>query len=172
MCDTFRTFKLQIKNLLSSKIKIFRSDGGGEFMSFRFRELFSDSGEFFIIFVAHLPLSKMVVLKEYRHMFQTGLTFLFNASMPSKYWPDALLTATYLINRMPVKHLNFISPWERLFHCEPNYSPLRVFGCTCYLWLWPYSHNKLQPRTKKCVLLGYSLNYKRYRCLDASTGRE
>lgn len=150
VCDTFRTFKLQIENLLSSKIKNFRSDGGGEFMSSHFRELLSDSGILYDISCQFTPEQNGCAKRKHRHIVETGLTFLFNASMPFKYWPDAFLTATYLINRMPVKHLNFISPWERLFYCEPNYFALRVFGCACYPWLRPYSHNKLQPRTKKC----------------------
>ena len=42
--DTFRLFKLQVENLLSLRIKMFRSDGGGEYMSKQSQLLLSENG--------------------------------------------------------------------------------------------------------------------------------
>jgi hypothetical protein len=42
-----------------------------------------------------------------------GLSLLAHASMPLKYWDEAFLAATYLINRLPTKILDFSSPLER-----------------------------------------------------------
>jgi hypothetical protein len=36
-------------------------------------------------------------------------------SVPLKYWDEAFLAATYLINLLPTKILDFSSPLERLF---------------------------------------------------------
>lgn len=91
--------------------------------------------------------------------------------MPSNFWSDAFLTAVYLINRMPTKNLQSTSPWQKLFSSKPNYSTLKVFGSACYPWLRPYSQHKLAPRTKRCLFIGYSLNYKGYECLDAESRR-
>lgn len=88
-----------------------------------------------------------------------------------KFWAGAFSTAVYLINRMPVRSLHFIFPWQKLFGLQPDYSTLRVLGCACFPWLRPYTQHKLEPRSKKCVFLGYSLNYKGYKCLDYTTGR-
>jgi hypothetical protein len=44
-----------------------------------------------------------------------GLSLLAHASMPLKYWDEAFLAATYLINRLLIKILDFSSPLERLF---------------------------------------------------------
>ena len=46
-----------------------------------------------------------------------------------------------------------------------------MFGCKCFPWLVPYAQNKLQPKSKPCVFLGYSLNHQGYKCLDLSTRR-
>lgn len=99
---------------------------------------------------------------------ETGLTLLFNAHMPLKYWADAFLTAIYLINRVSVRSVESVSPWQMLFKQEHNYSISRIFRCACYPWLRPH---KLDARTKKCIMLDYSLNHKGYRCLDVSTGK-
>lgn len=72
---------------------------------------------------------------------------------------------------MPTEVLLNISPWQVLFHKTPNYSFFCVFGCACYPWLRPYTHNKLKSCSTKCVFLGYSLIHKGYRCLAPTTGR-
>lgn len=44
-----------------------------------------------------------------------------------------------------------------------------MFGYACYPWLRPQTQNKFSPRSKECEFIGYSLNHKRYRCLNPST---
>jgi hypothetical protein len=46
---------------------------------------------------------------------------LANASMPLKYWDEAFLTATFLINLLPSKVIDLQSPAERLLRITPNY---------------------------------------------------
>ncbi|KAK2984661.1 hypothetical protein RJ640_006644 [Escallonia rubra] len=53
----------------------------------------------------------------------------------------------------------------------PNYSFLRVFGCSCFPLLRPYHSRKFNFRSTPCVFLGYSPNHHAYRCLDKATGR-
>lgn len=91
--------------------------------------------------------------------------------MPLKYWDEAFLAATYLINRLPTKVLNFSSPLETLFQEKPNYTGLRTFGCSCWPNLRPFNTHKLQFRSKQCVFLGYSNLHKGFKCLDVSGGR-
>jgi hypothetical protein len=91
--------------------------------------------------------------------------------MPLKYWDEAFLTATYLINCMPSRAIQGDIPYLHVFKESPNYNFLRIFGCACWPNLWPYIAHKLQFRSKKCVFLGYSTLHKGYKCLDLSTGR-
>lgn len=86
--------------------------------------------------------------------------------MPQKYWDEAFLTATFLINRLPTPVLSQKTPFEMLFHVKPDYSMLKVFGCACYPHLRPYNHNKLSPRSKCCTFVGYSPVHKGFRCLS------
>jgi histone deacetylase 1/2 len=102
---------------------------------------------------------------------EVGLSLLAYAHMPLKFWDEAFLTATYLINRMPSKVINFDTPLERLFHTKPDYESLRTFGCACWPNLRPYNNHKLSFRSKECAFLGYSNLHKGFKCLDISTGR-
>jgi hypothetical protein len=91
--------------------------------------------------------------------------------MPLKFWDEAFLTATFLINLLPTKVLNLECPSDKLLHVKPNYNSLRIFGCACWPNLHPYNQRKLTFRSKRCVFLGYSPRHKGVKCLDVSTGR-
>ena len=75
-----------------------------------------------------------------------GLAFLANASMPLKFWDEAFLTGTYLINLLPSKVIKFENPITRLFGITPDYTSLRIFGCACWPNLRPFHSKKLEFR--------------------------
>jgi histone deacetylase 1/2 len=77
--------------------------------------------------------------RKHRHIVEVGLSLLAHSSMPLKYWDQAFLAATYLINRIPAKNLQFSTILEVLFHEKPDYSMFRVFGCACWPNLRPYN---------------------------------
>jgi hypothetical protein len=72
--------------------------------------------------------------RKHRHIVETGLALLAHAGMPLKFWDEAFLTAMYLINHLPTRVLDDLSPMEQLFKSLPNYSMLKIFGCAC----WPH----------------------------------
>jgi hypothetical protein len=92
-----------------------------------------------------------------------GLSLLATASMPHKYWDEAFLAATYLINCTPTKLLNYDTPIHTLLGATPDYSSFRVFGCACWPNLCPYNFHKLQFQSIRCVFLGYSNMHKGYK---------
>ena len=91
--------------------------------------------------------------------------------MPLKFWDEAFLTATYLINHIPSRSLDFSTPLHHLFQEQQNYSFLRVFGYACWPNLCPYNKHKIEFRSKQCVFIGYGNLHKGYKCLDISSGR-
>ena len=41
----------------------------------------------------------------------------------------------------------------------------------CYLWLKPYTKNKLEPKSCACIFVGYSSSQSAYKCFDPITHR-
>lgn len=82
-----------------------------------------------------------------------------------------MLTAVFLINRLPSKVINHETPLGRLYGLEPEYAFLRMFGCAVWPHLRPYNTRKLQYRSKQCVFVGYSNQHKGFKCLDPKEGR-
>ena len=95
-------------------------------------------------------------------------TLLAHSFMPTSFWHHALQMATYLLNILPHKSLSHKSPTQILYHRNPTYTHLRVFGCLCYPLFPSTSIHKLQHRTTPCVFLGYPSNHRGYKCYDLS----
>jgi len=82
---------------------------------------------------------------------------------------EAILTATYLINRLPSKLLNLQSPMQVLSSFYPqiessNKLQPRIFGCIAFVHVHNNERGRLDPRAVKCVFVGYSNTQKGYRC--------
>jgi histone deacetylase 1/2 len=118
----------------------------------------------------HTPQQNGVTEKRHRHLIETGLTLLHDASLSISYWPHAFQTTAYLINHQPTLLQNK-SPFEVLFRQQPIYLKLRKFGCLCYPLTKPYNTHKLQPKSIPSVFIGYSPTQNAYKCIDPSTAR-
>jgi hypothetical protein len=79
-------------------------------------------------------------------------------------WGQAVLTATYLINRMPSRVLDWKSPIEMLKGKNEDVLPLKTFGCVCFVQDNRPNMGKLDPKDVKCLFVGYSTTQKGYVC--------
>ena len=121
------------------------------------------------MFCPYTPQQNGLLERKHRHLIETTITLLSQASMSTDYWSYAIITVVSLINLLPTSFLNFVSPWYMLYSTPLDISKLKVFGWACYPHLRPYSSHKLDPRTKECLFLGYSSSSKGYLCLDVSS---
>ena len=67
---------------------------------------------------------------------------------------------------MPSAVIGNLSPFEVLYGIKPHYAHLKTFGCLCYASTLKRQRDKLQPRAKPCVFLGYPYGQKAYKLLD------
>ena len=88
------------------------------------------------------------------------------------FWADAVSTACFLINWMPSYILDWATPFQTLFPHKSLFSiNLGLFGCTCFVWDDRSYVSKLNPKSLKCIFLGYSQVQKGYRCYCLSLCR-
>ena len=149
--STFVEYKSYVENTLGNKIKVVRSDSGGEFTSHQFQNYLKLHGIFQQFSCPHTPEQNGCVERKHRHLVETARTLLVQSKVPHMFWVEAFSTAAYLINRLPLGGL-LQSPWELLFCTPPDYSRLKVFGCSCYPWLKPYTTSKLDSKSKVMCL--------------------
>ncbi|PKU74388.1 Retrovirus-related Pol polyprotein from transposon TNT 1-94 [Dendrobium catenatum] len=167
----FKTLCNLILNQHSTKPKILRSDGGGEYTSTAFKTFLADHGIIQQLSCPHTPEQNGVSERKHRHLLELTRTLLHASHLPDQFWAEALATANHLINRLPSKSISLQSPYQRLHGSPPSYEHLRTFGCLCFPWLKPYSSHKLSPRSSECVFIGYSPLHKGYKCLHIQTKR-
>ncbi|KAL2479639.1 Integrase catalytic domain-containing protein [Abeliophyllum distichum] len=159
----------------SSKIKILRSDNGGEFINHRFQAYFQQHGHLHETSCSQTPQQNGVDERKNRHILETSRALLLGAMVPSCHWGDAVATAVYLINRIPSKILHFKTPLQILSTHISLFSilmlHLRIFGCVALVHLHKNQRTKLDPCAVRCLFLGYGLHKKGFRCYDSTTNR-
>jgi hypothetical protein len=158
-----------VENQFFTTIKQLQFDGGGEYNSLQFQSFLHKYRIIHRKFCSHTSQQNGLAERKLRHVLETGLTLLAHAHLSNKYWVDTFLTAIYIINRLPTPVIEFKSPFFKLYHKEPDYQVLRVFGCKCYPLLHPHGLHKLEYRSKPCLYLGY--HHAGYKCLDPLTNK-
>ena len=83
------------------------------------------------------------------------------AGLPISYWGDALLTATYILNRVPSKSVT-TTPYELWTGRKPDLTVLRPWGSAAYIHNSSHKYGKLGSRGKKCIFIRYSEHSKGY----------
>ncbi|KAJ9554225.1 hypothetical protein OSB04_018270 [Centaurea solstitialis] len=69
------------------------------------------------------------------------------------------------------KHRHILDTVRTLLVSAKSYDLLKVWGCACFVQLQPHEHNKLEPRARLCLFLGYGIEHKGYRCWDPVSKR-
>ena len=83
------------------------------------------------------------------------------AHLPISFWGDALLTAIFILNRVPTKSIA-TTPYELWIGRKPNLSILKPWGCAAYVHDFSHKYGKLGTRGKKSTFSRYSNVSKRY----------
>lgn len=108
----------------------------------------------------YTPQQNGVVEHKHRHLLEVAWALHFHALLPIKFWGECILTATYLINKIPTQVLKGKSPHEMFFGTKPQYDQLHVFGCLCYARNVDINKTKFDPWEKCCIFVGYPMGDK------------
>jgi hypothetical protein len=117
----------------------------------------------------YTPQQNSLAERKHKHIVELALANMYHAGIPLHFWDTIFVSTVFVINRLPSKPNQLLSPFEKLFAQKPNYTFLRTLGCACYPLLRPYNSHKLLPRSDGCVFLGYSNVYKGYLCFQPQT---
>lgn len=143
--QVFVAFQKQVENQLNTMIKVFQSDGGGEFMSHNMRNHLAAHRIKHQISCPATPQQNGLAERKNRHLTELSLEMMFQSKTPFKYWVEAYYTANYVSNLLPSSVVQFNTPHELLYKQKPEYSFLRVVGSACYPCLRSYTQHKFDP---------------------------
>jgi len=97
-----------------TSVQVIGTDNGMEFKEGLALAFYRDKGIVHQTSCMDTPQQNGVVERKHQHWLQVTRALMFKSNLPRKYWGEALLTAIYLINRMPTLILDNQSPFEVL----------------------------------------------------------
>nr|KAE8919235.1 hypothetical protein PF009_g30454 [Phytophthora fragariae] len=151
-----------------------RSDQGGEFSSNALSEFCDTLGIEQKFTNAYSPQENGIVERANGVVLPRLRAMLTATHLPNSLWGEALLHVVATLNRLPTKPLGLVSPHQKLFKTEPALDDLRTWGCIAHVRVPPESRQrkeKLEPRARLSLLLGYSDNTIGYKFMDLVTAQ-
>lgn len=166
-----KIFVKMVETQFGRKIKMFRTDNGGEFFSKQMDDLLQSIGCIHQSSCPHTPQQNGIVERKHRHLLHIARALMLNANLPKTFWGDGILTATYIINKLPTPVLNGATPWEVLFQQPAYVDNLKVFGCLCFVNTITGHRDKFDPRALPEIFLGYPAGQKGYKIYLIDSGQ-
>ena len=116
--DVLKTFLSEIKNQFDVTPKFLRTDNALEFVQTKIASLCASIGILHQTSCPHTSQQNRVVERKHRHIIDVTRNIMSHIHVPKYLWSDTVLTATYLINRMPTGLLGgrFLSLVSNLTH--------------------------------------------------------
>lgn len=163
----FKQYKQFVENQQSKRIKILRSDNGGEFCSKEMENYLRQCGIVHQKTNSYTPEQNGLCERYNRSIVEKARCLLFDAQFQKNLWAEAVHTAVYILNRAPAAGIdNNTTPYEIWTGRKPNLNHLRVFGSPVMVHVPKERRKKWDKKAKKMFLVGYSENIKGYRLYD------
>jgi hypothetical protein len=150
--EKFKEFKQEVENQLERKIKMLRSDRGGEYLSIEFHDYLKECGIVSQLTPPRTPQLNGVAERRNRTLLDMVRSMMSRASLPISFWGYALETAAHILNLVPTKKVAK-TPHEMWTGKVPSLAHIKVWGCEVFVRR--ETHDKLEPRSERCVFIGY-----------------
>ena len=162
----FKEYKARVELESGKKIKCLRTDNGGEYTDGEFLTFCKQEGIQRQFTVAYTPQQNGVAERMNRTLTERIRAMLRTAGLPNSFWAEAAKTACYIVNRSPSTTIGLKTAMEMWTGKPTDYSYLHAFGCPVYVMYNAQERTKLDPKSRRCIFLGYADGVKGYRLWD------
>ncbi|KAK8977456.1 hypothetical protein V6N11_008371 [Hibiscus sabdariffa] len=157
--EKFKDFRNEVQNQHGKSIKALRSDRGGEYLSHEFDELLKDCGIVSQLTPPGTSQWNGVSKRRNRTLLDMVRSMMSHSDLPISLWGHALETAAFTLNRVPSKSVQK-TPHEMWTGKRPGMSFMKICGCKAYVK--HQMSTNLEPKSHKCMFLGYPKETKGY----------
>lgn len=164
-------FKAFYENQWGHRLKCLRSDNGTEFVNKKVAGICAWNGVMHQRTVPYSPQQNGVAERMNRTIMEKERSMVHYKGVPTEWWAEAVSTAVYLINRSTNTANSRNTPYELAFKQKPGLGHLRVFGSQGFAHVNDAKRTKLDPKSFRCLLLGYAERAKGYRVFDLENSK-
>uniref|UniRef100_A0AAV1TS81 Polyprotein n=1 Tax=Peronospora matthiolae TaxID=2874970 RepID=A0AAV1TS81_9STRA len=147
-----REFMTFYENQRGERMKCLRSDNGTEFVNQEMTKICMLNGIVHQRTVPYSPQQNGVAERMNRTIMERSRSMLYYKGVPMEWWAEAVSTALG-------------------FKVKPTLDHLRVFGSRGYAHIDEAKRTKLEPKSFRCLLLGYPENVNGYRVYDLDASK-
>ena len=126
-----------------------RSDRGGEYDA-PLNEFCTQHGIIHQTTAPYSPQQNGIAERKNRTLKEMMNAMLLSSGIPQNLWGEAILSANYVLNRIPHKKTKSI-PYELWKGRPPSYKYLKVWGCLAKVEVPVPKKTKIGPKTVDCV---------------------
>ncbi|SCZ94112.1 BZ3500_MvSof-1268-A1-R1_C079g00423 [Microbotryum saponariae] len=165
----FKTWLAEVELETGAKLKVLRTDNGGEYCSRAFTEFCKARGTRRQYSIPRTPQQNGRAERVNRSIVEGVLALLADAHLPKSFWEEAAAYFVYCKNLCEHSALDKATPNFAWQGDRTNASALHPFGCTAWLTVAPELRSKLDPKAVRVLFTGYDLASKAFRFYDTTT---
>ncbi|KAJ1525556.1 hypothetical protein ONE63_010361 [Megalurothrips usitatus] len=153
--ESFKQFKAVVENQTDLKIKIFRTDNGGEYVSKDFESHLKLCGIIHQTSTPHSPQQNGTSERANKTVIEMTRCMLIDSNLDRRFWGEAARTAVYVRNRSPSSALDGKVPEEVWTGRPVRVDHFRVFGSPALVMIPKGERRKLDDKAEEMIFIGY-----------------
>ncbi|GBN01231.1 Retrovirus-related Pol polyprotein from transposon TNT 1-94, partial [Araneus ventricosus] len=159
----FKEYLSRVQRELGRKLKSVRTDNGLEFCHKDFEIFLRNLGIKIERTSFYTPELNGIAERFNRSSMEAVRTMLQDSGLQPRFWAEALHAYVHTKNRCSHKLTEGKTPMEIWSGHKPSIRHCRTFGSLAYVYVPTVNRNKLQPKAKIGILVGYAVNRRGYR---------
>ncbi|GBN77035.1 Retrovirus-related Pol polyprotein from transposon TNT 1-94 [Araneus ventricosus] len=159
----FKEYLSRVQRELGRKLKSVRTDNGLEFCHKDFETFLRDLGIKIERTSFYTPELNGIAERFNRSSMEAVRTMLQDSGLQPRFWAEALHAYVHTKNRCSHKLTEGKTPMEIWSGHKLSIRHCRTFGSLAYVYVPTVNRNKLQPKAKIGILVGYAVNRRGYR---------
>ncbi|SGZ30851.1 BQ5605_C046g12244 [Microbotryum silenes-dioicae] len=168
---TFQTWLAEVELETDARLRILRTDNGGEYRSNAFTEFCQSRGIRRQYSIPYTPQQNGRAERVNLSIVEGVLALLADSHLPATFWDEAAAYFVYCKNRCSHSALAKQTPQFVWNGQRTTTTVLHPFGCAAWLTVAPDLRSKLDPKAARVIFTGYDLASKAFRFFDHSTNK-
>lgn len=167
--DMFMAYKDLVEKQFGCQLLKLRYDNGGEYVNNKFTTFCTAQVTQMQHTVSYTPQQNGVAQSKNRTLKEMANYMIQAKGLRPCFSTEAINCANYRINCTPTKALKNITSKEAWSSIKLDVSHFYVFGSEAWAHIPDEKQRALEPKSEKCISIGYSEDFKGYRFLQQNS---